>query len=121
MESVGAAALAALEAAGEEAAVFKRPLVPKGRVKKRTLSQVVLDEEAYTRELAHIIERDFFPDLAESRQIGQQDSPAGLSCPTAKIQMQRPEKRENFSKNCNCHLRIFFLEFEILFFVFIGS
>ncbi|XP_059486234.1 splicing factor ESS-2 homolog [Neocloeon triangulifer] len=69
---VGTGALEAMRASHEEEkSVFKKPLVPKGRVKKRTVNQVVLDEDSYTQELANIIERDFFPDLADIRERSQ--------------------------------------------------
>lgn len=81
VEDIGAGALLAMVATrDDDKAIFKQPLVPKGRVKKRTLSQVVLDEESYTQELANIIERDFFPDLAEmkERMLGVQNQTSGL-------------------------------------------
>jgi Nuclear protein Es2 len=80
VENVGAGALRAVATQDDDKAIFKQPLVPKGRVKKRTLNQVVLDEESYTQELANIIERDFFPDLAEmkERMLGVQNQTSGL-------------------------------------------
>ncbi|CAB3373718.1 Hypothetical predicted protein [Cloeon dipterum] len=97
---VGAGALEAMHASHEEEkSVFKKPLVPKGRVKKRTLNQVVLDEDSYTQELANIIERDYFPDLAEIREKTQPQIPQELVADESPATFETPERTNEQPKD----------------------